>query len=32
MRGEIFSNFAVFAMLLLSRARDLGSQAPGGLR
>ena len=32
MRGEIFSNFAVFAMLLLSRARDLGQPGRGGLR
>ena len=32
MRGEIFSNFAVFSMLLLSRARDLGAQGNGGLR
>ena len=32
MRGEIFSNFAVFSMLLLSRARDLGAQGSGGLR
>ncbi len=31
MRGEIFSNFAVFAMLLLSRARDLGQPGSGGL-
>lgn len=32
MRGEIFSNFSVFAMLLLSRARDLDSQGHGALR
>ncbi|MCB1541119.1 MAG: O-antigen ligase family protein [Rhodoblastus sp.] len=32
MRGEIFSNFAVFAMLLLSRARDLGAQGAGALK
>lgn len=31
MRGEIFSNFSVFALLLLSRARDLDTPMTGRL-
>lgn len=32
MRGEIFNNFAIFAMLLLSRAADVGATGPGALK
>ncbi|MCB1536193.1 MAG: O-antigen ligase family protein [Rhodoblastus sp.] len=32
MRGEIFSNFSVFAMLLLSRARDVDAHGTGAPR